>query len=181
MSKPAKSLVKRDAPLLLGSESLNRPIDDLSTPDAVALWTLLSTVEGQIKKRKEALRAKLLQDTDARGRNEQSKKILSVPGGDVIKERRVAKTPNADQVADILEEQGLDPLQVFDKTSTYTLNPSKLRKLIEEGKVDGTKIIAATKVWYVLRVHPDKSLLDLLDGYAPGALAEGAEDGEGAP
>lgn len=147
----------------LGGEAMNTEIDDFEVEDLAAAFVYLDYAEKEAKKRKEAMRERLLKEADKRGSvTEKGGSILFTDAAKVIKERRVAKLPPDSTLLALLQTKGLDPMTVFTTVKTQQIDPSKLELAIDTGKLDFDEVNQLRKVSYALKVSASNTLERLM-------------------
>jgi hypothetical protein len=144
---------------LLSGEVLNKPMADLSNAETATVFAMLHHVERLVKVRKEALREKLLAAAaDEGSATEKGGYVVEYDGTKVIREKRVATSPNADAVRTLLEAAGLEEKDAFSQKTSWVLDPSKLKKLIDTGKLDADTIEKSKEVNLALKVFPSNEI-----------------------
>ena len=156
-------------PLVTG-HAMTGDLRDMGEEEILQAWTLLRCAGDFIAKRLDEIRAVLLkeaaefgQDTDKGGQR------LYVGRHLVLREKRVAKLPEADKFKALMETAGLKLDQAYTKKTTTVLDPSKIENLINLGKLNTKAVDKIKKVTWALRVKPDPDLETVLDeAFGPG-------------
>lgn len=165
---------------LTTGQVFHAPVEKLSYPERVQALEAVKFVINKVTERKEALRVRVLDDTETVGKPADKGNFRAdVDGTVVIRERRVEKVPKPEKLALLLEKSGLPLNAVFDEVVVQQLNPSKLEDLIEKGKLKREDVDELRDVTFALKVTPGGELASLLqeaeDAYQKEAISEGAE------
>jgi len=157
---------------LLASKLFLGAPGELSAEGMVATYKILDLVEKMAQRRKKALRPKLLDHVAKHGRKTpKGHYTMSVGGHKILRETRKSK-PNPEGVKDLLADKDLKALDAFDEVRTLVYNPSKVKHLIDVGKVEESEIEELTKPTWALKVTASKSLDEALQYGIPPSLEE---------
>jgi hypothetical protein len=140
---------------------------DASDVDIVALteaWVMLKHTKEALEDRLKELREVLLErageygmDTDKGGQ------LLKVGGSKVLRERREAAMPSEKDIRKLLKEHDIAASEVLTKKTTMALDASKVRALIDLGKLPEAEVVALRKVTWALRVKESPRLAGELE------------------
>ena len=174
------TLSLEEARTLLSGKILNRDICDLSLEEQIESYNLLTFIEGLIKKRKEVLKDNFDVVIESTGESDEDRRVLEVGDRQIYKDRRVAKVPDPEGLKELIlaTNQGrnakkkLQLTDAFDEIPQYEINPSKLQKLIDLGKLDEDAVVALYKETFTIRVSAtpeDKRRFAALRGSSGGS------------
>jgi hypothetical protein len=148
---------------LAGSAVLHAPVESLSTDDVTTAWAALDLIEDLVKERKEALRARLLQEAVDHGQvTDMGGFTFTIDGTKVVREKREYQ-PKAEEVVGLLQKHGIAVLEGCDEITTLVVNPSKIEHLISIGKLDREEWDLTKKTTWALKVKLSKPLAEYLD------------------
>lgn len=149
---------------LLSSAALRSPLDELSLLQQIEAYRVLDEVEKKAKKRKEAIRDKLLAATEKSGTvTDKGGQELLVGGNRVLREKREATQPDDEGVVALMNAATIPLVEAFDEVKTFKLNPSKLEFLVKTGRIKAADVSKLHKVSWALRVQASKELNEALE------------------
>ena len=139
---------------------------DLAKIDGVVLAELflfIDVVEKRCVTAKKQFRESLLSTAEQLGiKNKRGHFEFDSGTALVIDEKRQSNLPSMDDLIQLLQESGLDTLEAFDESKVLEMNPSKLDRLLETGRLDRDKFDSLRKEVHVLKVKPTGNTKDLL-------------------
>lgn len=146
---------------LVSGEILNLDLSKMEPGEVAAAYAYLQGLERLIEDRKKTLREELLTLALEEGHTtEKGGATVSYDNVKIIRERRVASMPEAEQVRGLLKLHSIDPEAVFSKKTTTVLDASKCRLLIDTGKLDETEFNDLKTVNLALKVYPSEKIED---------------------
>lgn len=149
-------------PFTKGS-AMSHPKDDMTINNMVLAYKLVDFVEKEAAERKKVLRKQILSYAEVEGEpTEKGGSSVQVNGFKVVRERRRAADPNPEGIKELLEKNGIDVEEAFDAVKVLQLSPTKIKYLIESGKLDKEKVEALHAITFALRVFEPKELKPLL-------------------
>lgn len=151
------------APFTKGA-AMSTPLDDMSINQMVLAYKLADFVEKAVKARKEALRTEILAWTEQHGElTEKAGYVADVAGFRVTNEARRSTSPDPEGIKAMLEAQALGVDEAFDTVKVLQLSPSKVKFLVESGKLDEDAVEELHKVTRALRVQEPKEMRPVLN------------------
>jgi hypothetical protein len=159
----AKTVVHREV-VPLGHGSMMQT-DPLHSPlsDVVTSYAVINYLEKAIEKRKKALNPHLLAQAKTHGTElEKGHRLLMVGQEKVIRERALSSAPEEEKLKLLLETHHISLLEAFDEVKTVVLNPSKLKYLVEVGKLKAAEVDALREESFRLKVEAGPELKELL-------------------
>jgi hypothetical protein len=164
MSKFEQSWVREQVLPLGRGAVVQTEIPQLSLEELVKAYAILDQLLKRLETRKDALRAKLLQEIEVHGtQNDKGGFKLRVEDVVCLKEKREGKVPEREPLLALLQAESIAMDSVFDAVTIYEINPSKIEHLVSIGKLQQDKLDALKKVTWALKVTPGADLLELLD------------------
>lgn len=148
---------------------------EATTAETALIYQVLGIAEKVIKKRKEQLRATLLEWAEVQGVPDKRGKghhTLRAGGHTIKREQRAASQPDAEQLKELLKAEGIAVLEAFDEVKLLQLNPSKLSHLVEIGQLDKAKVEKLRRVTHALKISLSKPATEALKRVTP-TLTEG--------
>jgi hypothetical protein len=146
---------------------------ELTTGQLAVLYKVLDTVEKKAKERKSTLRAQLLEWATVHGElTPKGHRIGKAEGHKIQNEHRQATEPNAEGIKDLLKDKGVDIMDAFDEVKTLSMNPSKVKHLVEIGVLEQAEVDELRSVTHALKVTLSKPLNESLKQITP-ILKEG--------
>jgi hypothetical protein len=144
--------------------------------EAAEAWALLKFVEEQLERRKADLRHRLLAEVTHKGTvTDKGGYKLHVEGvGQLMRQRRQDKLPDAEALHGILQAAGLDVMEGFREVVTLVPDPSKLDNLVQLGKLTDADVDLSKPVNWALVFRPVEELKAKLD--AAKAVLTGSEN-----
>lgn len=148
---------------------------EVDLPIGVAAWSILDRLEELIKQRKLQYRAHFLAKAEAEGkptfdkktREDKGGQYLVVDGSEVIREKRESKLPEENAVKLLLAVKSIPIMEVFDEVKTVELNATKLKFMVDTGRLSKKEVNDLKKVDWALKVKPsdviDECLADMSD------------------
>jgi len=131
----------------------------LSAEQAATAYTLFDALEKFAKARKAQLRVLLLAFAESNGTaTEKGGQECNVGSGRVVRERRRSTAPDPEGIKKLLTDAQLPVTEAFEEIKVLELSPSKVKYLIETGKLDGANVEALHAITWALRVFPNKTL-----------------------
>lgn len=158
-----------DYPLFV-SDPKNDPNEALLRQNAA-----LSALLGAVMARKEEIDAVLRSRAEAVP-NRTDKTVLKGYPGSATLAMRVNKAPDPSKVLELVEAAGVDPHKVLDPSTVYTLNPSRVRALIDSGSLSEDIFERATKKIEVFTVRIFKNTKEEFQNTLPARLRKDFED-----
>ncbi len=171
-----KSVIHREIEPIGQGVMMQTDPKDTPLADAVISYAAINHLEKVIGKRKEALRPHLLSQAETHGQaTEKGHKVLPVGMEKVIRERKLASSPDEEKLKLLLETHNIPILEAFDEAKVVVLNPSKLQYLVSIGKLKADEVEALREESFALKVEPGPELKELLV-LACGAAPEKEEE-----
>lgn len=159
-------------PLLVG-HAITGNAKAMEEEEVLQAWTLLRFANDHIAARLDELRELLLADAKEFGKEtDKGGQRLYVGRHLILREKRVAKLPEAEGFKALMETANLKLDQAYTKQTKTILDPSKIENLVNLGKLAGKEVNTLKKVTWALRVKPDQDLETVLDE----AFGEGDEE-----
>jgi hypothetical protein len=163
-----KEWIDREVRPLLSGEAMHCEPDADKMAVTVVAWKMLDQVEKAAKAKKEKLRVALLKWAEKLGSpTEKGGQHLHLAGHDIIREKRVAATPDDSQLKMLMMGKKMPVTDLYDEVKTYVFNPSKLQNLIDRGvftKEEVAAIQGMHEVSWALRVEANTELNLMLEG-----------------
>jgi len=149
---------------LLTGDLMSSDEEEIDITSLVESWVLLKYTSDRIDKRLKALRKELLARVEEFGiTTEKGGGKLTVDGTAVHRERRQAALPDEKGIKALLQEHGIKNDQAFSKVTKVVLDASKVKNLVDLGKLPEDKVEALRKVTWALRVKESYDLAEALD------------------
>ena len=156
---------------LAATEAFSAPVEDMDLLDAVEAYAAALRVEEAAKARREALRDTLMQAAQDGGKqNEKGGYKLLVGPHTVLRERRVASTPDEKKLLSLIESKKMVVEAAFDKVTVLQPNPSKVTALVESGHLSAEEASALYKQTFALVVRAGNELESLFEAVTPETL-----------
>lgn len=151
------------APFTRGS-MMSTPLDEMSIADQVRAYKAVDFVEKQAKERKSPLRASLLAHVEAHGAKAEKSlnEYVVIDGFRVTREHRRESAPNAETLKTLLEEHGIPLEEAFDTVKVLQASPSKIKYLVDSGKITAKEAESLHGVTHALKVTEPKEMKPLL-------------------
>ncbi len=126
---------------------------------AVAAWTVLDTFEEIVKDRKSAYRSHLMESAKVDGsKTNKGGYVLEVENSEIYNEFRQDKLPQEDKLKELLAARRIPFLDGFDEVKTLQINPSKIKYLIETGRLNQKEVDDLKKTSYAMKVKPSQEI-----------------------
>lgn len=162
-----KEAIEKYVGPLLTSQVMTGDLGQYDTETLVKAWAMLRYTQERIDDRMKALRKLLLARAETYGkRTDRGGNRLFVEGSEVMRERRQSALPDEKTVRRLLEEYGLGVDKAFSSVTKVVLDASKLKALVDLGKLPEDEIEEARKVVWALRVKEAPELIEDLDALA---------------
>lgn len=158
MSDDRKNLLVRDGMTVSESGLLTAPIGQMETEEVHYGWSILDVIEKTAKKRKDAMKKRLMDDAELHGTEDPEKGhlVLDLPMGRVTRQKRVSKPGvNETAVRQLIIKKGIEPALVFSIRSVESLDVGALEDLIRNGTItedEAETLFIEGKVTWALRV-----------------------------
>lgn len=153
--------------LLTSRDEFTKPADQLDLTKQVEAYASIHAVEEAAKTRREALREELLKAAEKGTLTEKGGYKLPVGDHTVMKERRVASSPDEKKLMALIAKKGMGIEQAFDKVTVLQPNPSKVAALVEHGHLTEEEARDLYKATFALIVHAGGELEALLENAVP--------------
>lgn len=165
MAKKKKADIVTDAFANLSRQwLLSTPVSEMTDEEAVGAWLQLDMIAAIAKGRKEELKARYMGVLEKTGEeNDRGSFSMDVDGSTIVRERRQASLPDPELVKKLLTDRGLDISEAFDEQRSWELSPSKLKFLVECGKLPAQEIEDSRKVTWAFKVKPGAALKSVVD------------------
>lgn len=172
-----KEAVKNYIGSLMTSTIMSGDLSGYDTETLVKAWVMLRYTQERIEDRLKLLRTLLLARAEKYGKptDKGGSRLLS-DGSTVIRERRQSALPDEKVVRKLLEEYGLGVDKAFSSVTKVVLDASKLKALVDLGKLPEDQIEEARKVVWALRVKEAPELIEALDDVAGVQVQEVVEE-----
>lgn len=122
-------------------EMMQMEADKVDMGTLVAGFLALNATAKAVKDRLDVLKETMHLVAEREGvTTPQGGQFLATELGGVLRELRVDKAPNEEKLRALLGTRDIELKECFDEVKTLTLNPSKLRLLIETGKLGKAEI-----------------------------------------
>lgn len=145
----------------------------LTLSEAVEAYLVSYATEEVGKNRRDAIRLRLLDAAIADGvPNDKGGHRLDVEGHTVVRERRVASSPDEKKLFALLEKSGLKVEDAFDKVTVLQPNPSKLSALVDNGVLAEEDVKALYRESIACFVSPNGEMEELLENALPVGAVE---------
>jgi len=149
---------------LLTGDIMTAEADTANVESVVEAWVLLKYTYDRIDARLKALREVLLARAEEFGKDtDKGGSKLLVNGTTVLRERRQAALPDEKGLRTLLEKHGIKPDQAFSKVTKVVLDASKVKALVDLGKLPEDDVEDLRKVTWALRVQESAELAEALD------------------
>lgn len=169
---PKVAILSEVAPLASGQILLD-DVAEMSMVEAVYAFHAVDQLGKALEVRREQLREFLLNQAKASGEaTEGGGQSLEVHGSTVLRERRQNQSPDAEMLKAVLQADGIEVEACFDEVKSLQFNPSKLKFMIDTGKIDPAKVEPLKKVSWAIRVTPSDELKKLMKHAASPPKAE---------
>jgi hypothetical protein len=158
---------------LAHSQEFAADVKALTLGQAVAAYAVAHTTEEVAKTRREAIREVLLDAAKTQGTdNEKGGHKLVVEGHTVLRERRVASTPDEKRLLALLEKKGLKVEDAFDRVLVIQPNPSKVNALVDSGHLTEEEAKALYREQFACVVHANSEVESLIENALPATAVE---------
>jgi len=149
---------------LLTGDIMTADADTANVESVVEAWVLLKYTYDKIDARLKGLREVLLARAEEFGKStDKGGSKLLVNGTTVLRERRQAALPDEKGLRTLLEKHGIKPDQAFSKVTKVVLDASKVKALVDLGKLPEDDVEDLRKVTWALRVQESADLAEALD------------------
>ena len=144
--------------------AMGTALADLSVVEQVRAYKAVDFVEKQIKPRKAALREELLAYVNSHGEAmpKSNNSQAMVEGFRLTKELRRGSTPNAEKLRGLLEKHEIDIDEAFDTVKVLQPSPSKIKYLVDSGKITAEEAESLHDITEALKVTEPKEVKGLL-------------------
>lgn len=161
--KTLTKLVENEIRPLSSGEVLHLAVEKMSVEDRLSSYAVIQWMQDKLAKRREILNGRIKEDVKQVGtttekghmRFEHNHTVATV-------EKRVGKMPDENGLNLLLAKAGISEDEVYDEVKVSQLNPSKVEKLIELGKLKKDEVEALKKTTYALTVDPSEAISKLL-------------------
>lgn len=127
--------------------------DGMSFQEKVSIWKALDQLEDAIKGRKEALRQSLLAWAAKHGApTDKGGQVYTDETFTVTREKRGGKMPEDKPFRELLKKKEIPLTEAFDEVKALVYSPSKVKYLIDTGKLTEAEVEGLKKVDYALKV-----------------------------
>jgi len=116
-------------------------------------YAALSALMDACKRRQAQMRDGLLASA-GEGTETASGQSLKLRDVTIARQERVAKTPDAEGMKQLLQQNGMEVNDAFDVVKTLALNPSKVDFLVEIGQLDFRQVEGLKRRSTALKVTP---------------------------
>lgn len=148
---------------LLASNLMRTDLNGVNLEWLIKAFVLLKHINEATEARMKEIREILLAEIAEQGRDTpKGGQQLVVEGTSLRREARTAALPDEKGLKALLTEHGIDFEQAFSKVVQVVLDASKLKALVDLGKIPEAKVDALKKVTWALRVIPSTELADCL-------------------
>jgi hypothetical protein len=173
---------------LASGDILHTPPEELSPLEAVEAFAIVKSLKDTLEARREALRDRILKDEKIISAGEATKTggtKTKVRGHSVTRSKTSKKFANAERLAELVEAKGIEESRVYDDKTVVkivkTINPSKIKKLVEIGCLTEEEVESCHKYTWTLVIKPSQELNLILERSnreteSRGLLAFGDED-----
>lgn len=152
---------------LMNGPPMTDPVEDTPIEALVEHWVLLKYLKEASEDRMKALRKELLNRAETYGADtEKGGSKLTVEGTLVLRERRQAALPDEKKLRKLLDDRGIAPDKAFSKVTNVVMDASKVKALVDLGKLPADKVEAMRKVTWALRVKESFDFADTLEAVA---------------
>lgn len=159
-----KKWVSREAKPLASGLAFHGNVEDMSTEECVAAYSILYFFHKKCEDRIKQLRDHLIAEAETRGEpTEKGGNLLHVDGAEVIRQKRVATLPDQNGIQNLLEARQLPLVNAFDLVQSWVMNPSKLESLINTGHLKRDEVESLKTVTWALQVKPATDLKCMLE------------------
>lgn len=145
--------------------------------ESVNSYITLNMFAKVVEKRLEAIKPVLHKAVEEEG-NQVSEtgsiELVLADGNKICREKRTATTPDQEKLRALLQTRGIDLDKAFDEVPTLVLNASKLKFLVDSGKLDKKEVEDLHKVSWAIKCEAS----DALEAAIEEALLGGNEEPE---
>jgi hypothetical protein len=135
----------------------------VSLAEVVTSYAAINFLEKAIDARKKVLNPHLMSQAETHGtETEKGHRVMEVGQEKVIRERALSTSPDEDKLKILLSSNNIPILEAFDEVKKVVLNPSKLKYLVEIGKLKAAEVEALREESFRLKVEPGPELKELL-------------------
>lgn len=128
--------------------------EGLSFQEKVSLWKVCDRLEDAIKGRKESLRIALLEWAEKNGHpTDKGGSVYTDETFTITREKREGKMPEDKPFRALLKEKGIPLTEAYDEVKELTYSPSKVKYLIDTGKLTEVEVNNLKKVSFALKVE----------------------------
>jgi len=133
------------------------PVSELSIAQMALVYKFVDAVEKAAQARKKELKPTLLAYAQANGeKTEKGHYQASADGHKIMNEVRQATEPKMDDFRELLEEKGLKLTTAFNEVKTLVYDPSKVKHLIDVGKLEADEVDELRSTSHALKVTLSK-------------------------
>lgn len=159
-----EELIKTAVKPLLTSPLMTAPAEGANIVSLTEAFVVLKQVGEMVEERQKALRDVILAKVAEFGKDdEKGGRGLLVEGSTVRRERRMATLPEEKGLKALLTEHALSFEEAFSKVTSVVLDASKVKALVDLGKLPEEKVDALKKITWALRVIPSDQLTDTFE------------------
>lgn len=156
-------LVENEMRPLSSGEVLHAAIEKMSMEERLTAYCIIQFMQDKLAKRRELLNGRIKDDVKQVGKpSEKGHLRFELNGTVATVEKRQSKMPVEADLLALLERNGIDPSQVYDKVVTEQINPSKVDALVSVGKLKQEDVEACRKATFALTVDPSETINQLL-------------------
>lgn len=155
---------------LAGGDILHAPADSLTLQEAVEAYAIVKFLADRVETRRQEIRERLLSDDELIETGQPTKSGGSktrVNGNKVTRKRTLRRFADVSRIRQVLAEKGLEESEVFDEKIetkvTKVVNPSKLSRLVELGKLSDKDLESFHKEVWSLTVDASEDLEEILE------------------
>lgn len=155
---------------LTGGDILHAEIATLSKEETVQAYAIVKYLEDRLKARRTELRDRIVEDPEisAAGKTTASGGSSGkVAGHKVVRKKQTKRFKNASKIRQVMEERGLSESDIFDQVPRTVVdnvvNPSKIEKLVETGRLTEEDVNSFHVIQWTVVVSPSDALEVLLE------------------
>ncbi len=151
--------------IALGNAKLfHAPLESLSPQQRAEAWATIDAFETVLSERKLELREGLFETVMEIGdQTEAGHFVANIEGNEVKRERRQGRSPEDKPFRALLKGLSIPLTDCYSEETTYKLDMSKVKYLIDGGRLPAEKVEELKKVTYALKVKPQSDLAVALD------------------
>jgi hypothetical protein len=155
---------------LAKGDILLTPPEDLTSLEAVEAFAIVKHLAETLESRRKQLRERLLNDKaviDAGQPTKTGGTKTKVKLHTVSRTKTTKRFANADRLAELVEKNEIEESRVYDDKTVViikkTINPSKIKKLVEVGCLTEAEVESCHKYTWTLKVKPSTELQQILE------------------